>query len=391
MISAQRLHTRNDRPIQRGRYVLYWMQAAQRSTGNHALEYTIRQANDLDLPVLVVFFLYAAYPEANLRHFAFMASGIEEVRHDLETRGIAFRVYPGAPPEILAEAAREAALLVPDRGYTRIQRAWRDEVAAAVPCRTVEVETEVILPVEAVSPKEDYAAATFRPKIHRLLDDYLVPLASTSPRRRAEDETCNTLAPCLPLSRLLDALPLDRSVPPSPLFRGGAGEGWNRLQSFLENDLAVYGEQRNDPSVDRASGLSPYLHFGQIGPLEVALAVREAPGTPAKAKEAFLEELIVRRELSANFVFYNPRYDIYEGALPSWSRATLEKHRHDPRPYTYGLKDLENAATHDPYWNAAQEEMVKTGRMHNYMRMYWERRSSNGAPHPRRPGMRPCI
>jgi deoxyribodipyrimidine photo-lyase len=123
--------------------------------------------------------------------------------------------------------------------------------------------------------------------------------------------------------------------------------------------------------VERGSGLSPYLHFGQIGPLEVALTVREAPGIPEKAKEAFLEEMIVRRELSANFVFYNPRYDTYEGALPAWSRATLEKHRHDPRPYLYGLQELENAATHDLYWNAAQEEMVKTGRMHNYMRMYW--------------------
>ncbi|HQL03491.1 MAG TPA: deoxyribodipyrimidine photolyase, partial [Synergistales bacterium] len=210
-----------------------------------------------------------------------------------------------------------------------------------------------------------------RPKIHRLLDDYLVPLTSTRPRRQAREGVRDSLLPRAPLSHLLDALPLDRSVSPSSLFQGGAREGRKRLRSFIENDLVVYGDQRNDPSVERGSGLSPYLHFGQIGPLEVALTVREAPGIPEKAKEAFLEEMIVRRELSANFVFYNPRYDTYEGALPAWSRATLEKHRHDPRPYLYGLQELENAATHDLYWNAAQEEMVKTGRMHNYMRMYW--------------------
>lgn len=164
----------------------------------------------------------------------------------------------------------------------------------------------------------------------------------------------------------LGLLNIDRSVG-SAGTRGGTVEARRLLRVFLLEKLAGYGDMKDDPGGDLTSGLSPYLHFGQISPLDIMLDLSDAP---AAQREAFLEELVVRRELSMNFVFFNPQYDAYE-SLPAWARATLEKHGSDPRPYIYTRDELENARTHDPYWNAAQSEMVLTGRMHGYMRMYW--------------------
>ena len=150
-------------------------------------------------------------------------------------------------------------------------------------------------------------------------------------------------------------------------MRGGASEGKRLLDTFIRDKLPRYAGQANDPGEDLSSGLSPYLHFGQISPLEVMAALRDESG---ENRDAFVEELTVRRELSMNFTQYNPGYDAYE-SLPAWARATLEKHGEDTRPYLYTREELDGARTHDPYWNAAQREMVLTGRMHGYMRMYW--------------------
>jgi len=369
MMQPERMQPLNDRPIQKGRYVLYWMQASQRAVFNHALEYAIRQANGLNRPVLCLFGLTDRFPEANERHYAFMLQGLKEVREELYQQGIQFVVLHESPELAALQLSKEASMVVTDRGYLRIQRTWRRHVAKNAPCLVVQVETDVIVPVEAASEKEAYSAATLRPRIQKHLKRYLVPLKATPMRKDSLGFRFEGVD-VADVKAVLRTLSLDRSVSPVGTFRGGRKEAAHWLDLFIKEKLKYYGYQRNDPSTDYGSHMSPYLHFGQISPLEIALKVRQARGKPNATKEAFLEELIVRRELSMNFVYYNRDYDSFD-ALPAWARDTLKDHQKDQRDYLYALEQWEDAQTHDPYWNAAQREMVVTGKMHNYMRMYW--------------------
>lgn len=366
MIQPERVRFFNDMPLRRGRYVLYWMQAAQRAEGNHALEYAIRQANDLGLPVVAVFGLAERYPEANERHYAFMLEGLRETAGAMRDRGISLAVWRRAPDEAALEAAGDAALIVTDWGYLRIQKQWRARVAREAPCRLVQVETDVVVPLDAVSAKEEYAARTIRPRIHRLLESYLVPLEETLLRKDSLGLDLDSLDVSDPAA-LLARLDIDRSVGPVDGFRGGTSNARRLLQDFIAHKLDDYAELRNHPDLDCVSHMSPYLHFGQVSPLTIALEVAASRG---RGMEAYLEELIVRRELSMNFVHHNADYDTFD-CLPAWAVATLDKHRGDRREYLYSTGELERGETHDPYWNAAQQEMVATGKMHNYMRMYW--------------------
>jgi len=260
--------------------------------------------------------------------------------------------------------------VVTDWGYLRFQRNWRQRVVDSAPCPVATVETETVIPVETVSGKEEYAAATIRPKIGRRLADFLVDLPLPDISRRTAEQKMPGLSLRKDPADLLASLRIDRSVGPVPAFRGGASHARLRLDTFIARHLKDYHRLRSDPGLDISSQLSPYLHFGQVSPLEIALCIGKAPGIPVEAKQVYLEELIVRRELSMNFVHFNERYDRFD-ALPAWAQKTLAKHAGDPRPYLYARKALEEGQTHDPYWNAAQREMILTGKMHNYMRMYW--------------------
>jgi deoxyribodipyrimidine photo-lyase len=369
MIHPSRIQPLNARSIQDGRYVLYWMQASQRVECNHALEAAIGAANERNLPVVVGFGLTEKFPEANLRHYAFMLEGLEEVRKGLYNRGVQLALMRRSPELAATALAQEAALVVADRGYLRIQRQWRNHVAKNAPCAVIQVESEAVVPVETASPKEEYSAGTLRPKLQRILREYLVPLKerpvrkdSLSLRLDADSEG--------DLTSLLGQMKIDRSVPPVKNFLGGTARANALLGEFIAKKIRHYDDRRSDPGLDYSSHLSPYLHFGQISPLAVALRVVAEKSIPAAARQAFLEELIVRRELSMNFVFYNERYDGYE-CVPDWARKTLTEHAKDRREVLYSSEQWERARTHDPYWNAAQKEMVLTGRMHNYMRMYW--------------------
>lgn len=364
-----RLKNLNDQPVRSDKYVVYWMQQSQRADCNHALEYAIQEANRLRCSLLVAFGLTDNYPEANLRHYAFMLEGLQETRAALADRGIQMVLQLGSPPSVALALGKEARLIVCDRGYLKHQRAWRREVAANAPCRVVQVESDVIVPVEVVSPKAEYAARTIRPKIHRHLDDFL-----------KEVDTANVKIPSLGLridgltmeaDAVLEGLKLDRRVPAvTPYLRGGTAIAKAHLERFIRYRLQHYAQHSNQPQTDDISYMSPYLHFGQISPLYVALKVIQAPNVTQFAKDAYIEELIVRRELAMNFAFYTPDYDKYT-CIPSWAKATLDTHRKDRRTFVYTRRQLENAETHDPYWNAAMREMKHTGFMHNYMRMYW--------------------
>ena len=367
-IQPERVQELNDKPTQNGDYVLYWMQQAQRAEYNHALEYAVQQANALGKPLLVAFGLMDDYPEANLRHYHFMLEGLRDVGDVLRERGLKFVVQRGAPDEVALKLARNALLVVCDRGYLRIQRLWRERVTEGAPCRVVQVESDVVVPVELASQKKEHAARTLRPRLTKHLGRFLVELPQTKLEHdslaldvQGEDLT--------DIDVLLEKLKLEQQVSPVKLFKGGTTEAKKVLHAFLEEDFANYTDTRNQPQTSFVSHMSKYLHFGQVSPVYVALSVRDA-GASQKNTESYLEELIIRRELPMNFVFYEPDYDKYS-ALPEWAKKTLAEHKSDAREYVYSKGQLEAAETHDPYWNAAMREMRHTGYMHNYMRMYW--------------------
>jgi deoxyribodipyrimidine photo-lyase len=366
MIQKERIKPLNQKEIQKGDYVLYWMQASQRAEDNHALEYAILKANELRKPLVVFFGITDRFPEANERHYTFMLEGLREVKGSLEKRGIQMVVRHESPEQGAVRMSKRACLAVVDRGYLRIQRKWRGEAAKRMGCPLLQVESDVVVPIEEASPKEEYAAATIRPKINKKLKSFLVPLKEKNP-------VVNSLSlkfqffDLVDLEKAISKLHIDRSVKRVTSLHGGTKEAKEHLKDFLEYKVDRFGDLRNDPSLDYLSQLSPYLHFGQISPLSIALKVSK---TNSPGREAFLEELIVRRELSMNFVYYNDQYDSFE-AIPDWAKKSLKVHLKDRRPYLYSMEELEEGKTHDPYWNAAQKEMVLKGKMHGYMRMYW--------------------
>ncbi|MBC8377705.1 MAG: deoxyribodipyrimidine photo-lyase [Planctomycetes bacterium] len=366
MIQPQRIHNRNNRPIQDREYVLYWMQAAQRAEYNHALEYAIKHSNQRKKPVLVAFSVTDDFPEANERHYAFMLQGLKETQTTLAKRNIQLVILQGKPEQTIPELAKKGDILVMDEGYLRIQQQWRDVIAEMADCRVCEVTTNLIVPVEEASDKENFSAGTLRPRIHKQLNTYLLPLKHTKPKQSSLNLKFKSFD-IADTEKALKKLKIDRSVKASPFFTGGTSEAKKRLKRFIKDKLDDYADKRNDPMLDCQSNLSPYLHFGQISPLYIALEIMK---TDSPGKDGFLEELIVRRELSNNFVYYNSQYDDYN-TLPPWALRTLNYHAKDKREYIYSLEQFETGQTHDPYWNAAQIEMVITGKMHNYMRMYW--------------------
>jgi deoxyribodipyrimidine photo-lyase len=346
------------------------MQQSQRARFNPALEFAIREANDRGLPVVVGFGLMDDYPEANARHYAFMLQGLQEVARDLIKRRIKFVMRKGSPGSVALGLARQASLVVCDRGYLRHQQQWCSRVAQAADCAVIQVEGDVVVPVEVASNKEEVGARTLRSKLHRTWDQFLTKLPAARVKKNGRSLRISGDSDPLDAEGTLARLQVDHGVRPVSRFRGGTSEARRRLDQFLRTDLAGYGTTRNEPADWQSSMLSPYLHFGQISPVEVGLAARQSRRGKKADREAFLEELIVRRELSMNFVRFNSKYDSF-GCLPGWARKTLDEHGGDSRPHVYTRPQLESAKTHDPYWNAAMREMVHTGFMHNYMRMYW--------------------
>jgi deoxyribodipyrimidine photo-lyase len=368
-IHPARIRLTGDRRTPRGRYVLYWMQQSQRAADNHALEFAAQQANELGLPLVVGFGLTGRYPEANLRHFRFMLEGLSDLRETLRGRGVRLAVRLGDPADVALDLGAKAAVIVCDRGYLRHQKRWRAKVAAGAPCPVFEVESDIVVPVRTASQKAEYAARTLRPKIERLLDEYLVELRPTP----LEHESTGMRLAGVEIGGVdttLARLDIDRSVPPVPIHRGGEAGALRALERFVAGPLDGYAANRNRPERDYVSYLGMHLHFGQLSPVRAAMRVDRSDRGSADDRAAFLEELIIRRELACNFAEYTADYDRFS-CLPDWARATLQRHAADARSPRYTAARLEAARTHDPYWNAAMREMRCSGYMHNYMRMYW--------------------
>ena len=357
-------------PAYDGTAVVYWMQRAQRALDNPALETAIVAANALGKPVVVYFALVARAAGANLRHYHFMVQGLRDVAEDLARRGVGFVLRRSPDHDFLrfCDAVRPALVIGDENPLGRAEQA-KQRLAARLRVPFWTVDADVVVPSRLLQ-KEQYAARTMRPRVHAQLPAFLHPISRHVPRHTwTQPRGSQTLRPDV---SLLDGFRIDRSVGPVATYRGGSHAARQALRRFVAERLTGYAEHRNHPEHDATSRLSPYLHFGHIGPHTVALAVRDADA-PARDREAFLEELIVRRELAVNFVRYNPAYDRLGSAEP-WAQRTLAAHRADPRPHRYTPRQLEQAETHDVLWNAAQRQMVCSGWMHGYLRMYWAKK-----------------
>lgn len=368
---------RHGEPRPNSRYVLYWMQIHRRAYQNQALNFAITQANKLNLPVVVYEGLRPDYEQANDRLHQFIIEGAMDNHRDFTKRGIRYCFYlmPEAHTgnrRAVAQLAQEAALLVTDDFPTFVVPPHNRTIVKQVDCPVYAVDANGIVPIRELK-YEEYAARTIRPKIHRLLPAYFWPIEEIKPKIKSADLKLNlreeTSLAHADAAALLRSVNIDHSVSPSQLYHGGRREALQRLEIFVSTRLKNYADGRNVTGEHWTSELSPYLHFGHLGAMEAALAVLHAEA-PEASIDAYLEELIVRRELSYNFCHFNPKHTSIE-ALPAWARQTIFAHEKDARPYVYSPRQFEDAATHDEIWNLAQRELLATGKIHGYVRMLW--------------------
>ena len=359
------------------------MQRAMRIVDNHALDVAIEAGNLLGLPVVVYFQVIPGYPGPNLRHYHFMQLGLRDVEQDAAKRGVGFvlrRSLENSLEEFLEEV--EAVLLIGDENSCREPERWRQDLARRLKLPYWTVDADVVVP-SRIFDRSFVLLHHFRPHLKAELTNYLIKPQNITP-----------IYPWKPWKKLDSFLlgqditvgfsKLDRSIGPVDSFIGGTHTALKRLRTFVNMGLRDYEVTRNHPEMKGTSRLSPYLHFGNIGPITIALAVNRAVAkgkATAEAGERFLDQLIGWRELAVLFVRHEPNYDNWECAAP-WARKTLIEHAGDLRVHRYSLAQLERAETADELWNAAQREMVHTGWMHNYMRMYWAKMILVWAPDP---------
>ena len=367
-IDEARITKHNDADPGAGRYVLYWMQASVRSRQNHALEYAVQVANELGKPLVVGFGLDAEYADATPRTLRFAVEGIADVAGTLQRRNITFVVRAGPPLAVAEDLAKDATVVVLDRNYLREPRRWRAGLARSLRVPVVELESNLVVPIEMASDHREWAARTIRPKLHNHLERFLVERRPTAVERRDRLKLESLDARNVPA--LLAAVGVDQDD--EPLYKGGEHHASATLRRFVEEQLRLYPEASTLVGGEASSHMSMYLHYGHISPVTIALAVQESDA-PQEAIDGVLEELVVRRELAHNYVWYEPDYDKFR-ALPDWARTTLDEHRHDDRASVYTATELEAGETADSYWNAAMMELRETGYLHNRMRMYWGKR-----------------
>lgn len=357
--------------------VLYWMQRDQRAEDNWALLYAQAQAQARGEQLVVVFNLTKQFGDASYRHYAFMLRGLKEVAADLQKRQIPFILLQGDPQETIVQFVKQHSVgeLVCDFNTLRFTRVWRENIAAAIAVQMTEVDARNIIPCWQASAKQEYAAYTFRPKVHRQLKDYLTPF----PALAIQTIAGTVSATDVDWDALLNSIETDRNVPAVDWLTPGTQAAKLRARGFINEALDQYNEKRNDPNANGVSNLSPYLHFGQIAAQWVAYEVNQVTNVDKESKEAYLEELIVRRELTDNYCYYTPDYDQVSGAH-AWAQKTIAEHADDEREYVYERKELEEARTHDELWNAMQTQMVHEGKMHGWCRMYWAKKILEWSP-----------
>lgn len=379
--------------------VLYWMDRDMRLEDNWALLHARALAGAH--PLIIAYNLVPGFLEGGKRQLAFKAGALKELEQDARALGIPFVVLLDTDgtrsPQLIDALCQTHGIrtVVTDFSPLRIQRVWKAAAAKRLSCPLIEVDAHNIVPAWAASSKQEFAAYTIRPKLHKLLPAYLVPFPRLEPTHASIQVPPVDWEP-------VDALL--HGFADTVRFVPGEKAAHEELASFLKERFARYGSERNDALADAQSDLSPYLHYGMLSAQRIALAVCEKVDAPiekilsasrnkAKVEEgkelspidtagAYLEELIVRRELSDNFCLYNPHYDSVDG-FPEWATRSFDAHRADPREFVYTAEEFEQGLTHDPLWNAAQREMVVSGKMHGYMRMYWAKKILEWTPDPK--------
>jgi len=363
---SMRIKTLNKHSKKNTGPVVYWMSRDQRAFDNYALLAAWQKAQETGSPLLVVFCLQKTFLGAQKRVFDFMIQGLMQVELDLIDLNIPFVILQGNPVEEMSSFVNKvcASVLYTDFSPLKVGVRWRNEVVAKISIPFYEVDAHNIVPVWKASNKREFSARTIRPKIHSLLSEFLIEIPRLGKYKHTFQKD-NVFAPI----NWQEIYPqkFDKII-----FVGGRLEAEKRLRIFVKNKLTKYTVFKNDPNEDVLSDLSPYLHFGQISAQRIALEVGKS-NISKNNMDVFLEEIIVRRELAENFCYHTPNYDTFD-AFPTWAKETLNKHRRDKRDFLYTKEDFENAKTHDKLWNATQKEMVKTGKMHGYMRMYWAKK-----------------
>ncbi len=349
--------------------VIYWMSRDQRVKDNWALIASQEEALKRKQQLVVVFCLVDNFLEATERQYMFMIRGLKEVEKYLERLNIPFVLLTGKPGNEIPKFIKEtgAGVLYTDFDPLKIKRRWKDEAGEKISIQFYEVDAHNIIPCFHASIKEEYGANTFRPKMHRHLKEFFDEFPKIKKMKSGE-----LLFHKNNWEEIIRKLKIDLSVGEADWITPGEKAAGSALENFLINKIEKYDAERNDPVKDSQSNLSPYLHFGQISAQRIALDIEKFE-LPVNDKESFLDELIVRRELADNFCYYNFNYDSFEGFQP-WAKKTLNDHRKDEREFVYSLKEFENARTHEDLWNAAQRQLIITGKMHGYMRMYWAKK-----------------
>ncbi|MFW2364854.1 MAG: deoxyribodipyrimidine photo-lyase [Desulforhopalus sp.] len=358
--------------------VVYWVSRDQRVEDNWALLWAQQEAIARQKGLLVVFCLVHDYLGAKSSQYAFMLSGLAGMQKKLQKMNIHFILLEEAPDKVLPRLLRQidAHVLVSDFDPLRIKRQWKEKLTENVVVPFCEVDTHNIIPAWTVSEKKEYAAYTIRPKIKRLLDDYLTDIPPVKYHPFDWDQGLKYSEP----NSLTTYASGQRFTAGNEWLEAGEAAAVLAAGVFVKTGLEKYAEHRNNPCVEGQSGLSPYLHFGQLSAQRLARLVRKNE-LPMEAKDCFLEELIVRRELSDNYCLYEPCYDTFAG-FPEWARKTLDQHRKDKRDYTYSFSELEAGETHELLWNACQVDLVQSGKLHGYLRMYWAKKVLEWTPDP---------
>jgi deoxyribodipyrimidine photo-lyase len=366
--------------------VVYWMGREMRMNDNWALLFAQSLAMKYRMPLAVVFCLPLKFLEATDRAYGFILKGFQETERSLLKKQIPFFLLPGTPEKQIPKFVREHSVtkIVADFNPLNIVDLYKQSVISKTSTSFYEVDAHNIVPAWIASQKQEFGAYTLRPKIHRLLPEFLEEF----PAVRKHPFAWPSPVPVIDWDRANKSLTIDRSVSEVHWIVPGETAALTSMKRYISDSLSHYDEDRNDPTLNGQSNLSPYLHFGHLAPQRVALEVVKSSGQTIQSlvdmkkngaaerrgsAEAFLEELIIRRELADNFTFYNKKYDSFDG-FPAWAASSLNEHRNDARDHLYTVKQFEQAETHDPLWNAAQRQMVVTGKMHGYMRMYWAKK-----------------
>jgi deoxyribodipyrimidine photo-lyase len=408
-----RIQTCNAAPARPdGEYVLYWMTAFRRLGWNFALEHAADRARELGRPLVILEPLRAGHPWASDRFHRFVLDGMAGHARRLTKSKVLYYPYvepaPGKGRGLLEALAGRACLVVADDHPGFFLPRMVAAAARKLKVRMEKVDSNGLLPLRATD-RVFNAAFHFRRFLQKALPDHLAdfpeedPLASPLPKRLPglpKEILRRWPAAVLDGTLSLAHLPIDHAVAPVPGLAGGSEAAAAVLERFLEERLGGYGEGRNHPDEQMSSGLSPYLHFGHVSPHQVFAAVAsweewtpERLGQGARgavdgwwgmspAAEKFLDEAITWREVGYNMAVHQPGFDQY-GSLPDWAQRTLGQHERDPRPHLYSLEEFEAATTHDEVWNAAQTQLVREGRIHNYLRMLWGKKVLHWSASPR--------